>query len=524
MQVINITEQDKYYNYDKGYKVRSKTLLYHNHKSLDEDGFAAWAAEAVGTPVLPGPKEAGVSDYRYRSIGSVKQGAGIGKKLWAFQMQSGNPPSVGWDVSLRDIINGYSYELGKAVDLGRRDEYITVEVERPNRYTVSAYAELVFYHPSVLATPNLFVPVPMEITIEPVFDESAPGVNVCPVLVQRREAASGRGNCYFSGRVAELDIGDKVTLDPGYYAFAACPEPQSYEVTRDDETYTHYVNEAPAPFEIRFPATEKPFYSIANDFCCASDPQDGSRYLQPGETKLYREGLPVILPGGERIASGYNLIGAEDNDGVIVAWDEAHTTEDGGYFNAVRIARCAGNTVQLLFEDRNPDNFIGEPVYRIGGSLLVTEEHIYGLRELCHRRWIGTDIQIVWASPPNAEYLPDDYDGGRAVIVLVPGDQTGLLRQGGIIRLRQEIDASANPKNYIVSEVGTRALHLNNDDPYALSDEWRDREEVFTHLALLHLDYTGLNYEEQARFEVLGKFITVAGGLERKSEIWKLDR
>ncbi len=524
MRTININEQDKFFSYEKGYKVRSKTLYYHSHKSLDEDGFSAWTAEAVGTPVLPGLKQAGIADYRYRSIGGVEQGAGIGKRLWAFQMQSGNLPSVGWSVSLRDIYYGLFYELGKAVEIGRRDGFITVEVERPNPYIVSAFAQLVFYHPSVLATPNLFVPVPMELAIEPRAAGNAPGVTACPVSVQRREAATGRGNCYFSDQVASLDVGDAVTLGPGYYAFVACPEPQSYEVTREDETYTHYVNEAPAPFEVRFPAKERVFYSINGGYHCAAEPQDDSRYIQPGKTRLLFEGSPVLLPGGEEIASAFNLVGTDDGNEVVVAWDAVHSDGDGGYFNSVRVARCSGASAQLLYEDRNPDDYMEKPAYRVGGGLLAAKDRIYGIRELCERRWIDTDIQIVWAAPPDAEHLPDDYDGGRAVIVLVAGDQTDLLRQGCLIRLRPEIGGEANGKDYVISEAGTRALHINDNDPNALNDEWRDREEVFTHLALLHLDYSELSYEEQVRFEVLGKYITAAGGLERRSEIWSLER
>lgn len=523
MRTINITDQDRFFGYDKGYKVRSKTLYYHSHKSLDEDGFAAWKAEAVGTPVLPGLKQAGIADYRYRSIGGVEYAAGIGKRLWAFQMQSGNPPFVGWSVSLRDVYYGLYYELGKAVEIGRRDGYITVEVERPNPYIVSDFAQLVFYHPSVIASPNLFIPVPMEVTVEPVMDENATSVSVCPISVQRREAATGRGNCYFSDQVASLDIGDAVTLGPGYYAFVACPEPQSYEVTREEETYIHYVNEAPAPFEVRFPAAGRTFYSIADGYHCAAELQDDSRYLQPGKTRLLFEGSPVLLPGAEEIASGYSLVGTEAVGEAVVAWDAVYPDGEGRYFNSVRAARCSGASAQLIFEDRNPDSYLKKPAYRVGGGLLVANDSIYGIRELCERQWVDTGIQIVWAAPPNPEYLPDDYDGGRAAIVLVAGDQTDLLQQGCLIRLRRETGGEADSKDYVISEMGTRALHINDNDPNALSDEWRDREEVFTHLALLHLDYSELSYEEQARFEVLGRYITVAGGLERRSEIWSLE-
>ena len=62
MQTINVNGRNTFYSYDKGYRVRSKTLYYHSHKSLDEDGFAAWTVEAIGTPVLPGIKETGIAD------------------------------------------------------------------------------------------------------------------------------------------------------------------------------------------------------------------------------------------------------------------------------------------------------------------------------------------------------------------------------------------------------------------------------------------------------------------------------
>ena len=178
----------------------------------------------------------------------------------------------------------------------------------------------------------------------------------------------------------------------------------------------------------------------------------------------------------------------------------------------------------MLFADRNPDNYSEKSTYRIGGSLHVTEDRLYGLRELCDRRWVDTDVQIIWSAPPANDNAPDDYDGGRAVIVMAQGDQTELLPQGAKIKLRREIDGDAYPKEYVISEVGVRALHIADNDPYAMSDQWRDREEVFTHIALLHLDYTDLSYEEQARFEMSGKYITVVRALERRSEIWSLER
>ena len=101
-----------------------------------------------------------------------------------------------------------------------------------------------------------------------------------------------------------------------------------------------------------------------------------------------------------------------------------------------------------------------------------------------------------------------------------PAKTSGTLK----VVLSDDADGAAKAKIYVVSEISVRAIHINIDSKFALNDEWRDREEVFTHIALLHLDYSDLSYEEQARFEVLGKYITAAKGRDCKSELWSLQR
>ncbi len=522
MKAVRFHDADLFYRYDKGYAVASTSLRYFSYQPRESDRYARWFVQAVGDATVPSTQEIGIADYADRTEGVTTRATPRAARTFAAYIVEGKPPQLGWEAAARDLSSGHYQNLGRVLDIGAGDGETFFVVEYVATYDFPAGTYLYFYAPQILATDNLFLPRRAAVRVQYDYPQGTGGPPAAPVAVQRRDARRGKSSEYFCSRVAEIGEGEAVTLDAGYYAFIACPELRDIEVEIYDEVYVHHYNEPPAPFEVIVGPDESPGYLLTAGLACRNGPQDAARRAAPGETTLCKDGSPMKTSEGRVVATRGEVYLGRAGVNVHVGWnDHGFDAATRTWFGQCKLGRFDGAVVHKLFVDRRGPVWFGKPSYELAGGLARWGNVLYGGRRRLDRNWLKTRLRVVWAAPPQGN-LPEGYDGGRAAVLLVPGDRTELLRPGDVIRLGHTADGAPAPKEYVIAEAGADVRYLGADNPYSLDDGWRDVTAVFTWAAILEVDYGDLSYDDQVRYEVLGKYISVARGAAARHELWRL--
>ncbi len=523
MKIVNFTDDDLFYRYDKGWAVRAKSLAYTSHQPRASDRYAHWFVQAVGDATVPSTQDIGVADYETRTEASLTAELKRGGTYLRANLVSGETPAVGWELGVRELDGGPFQGLGRVAWLVVLGSTLHVRFDVPADYTFPVGARVYFYAPAAVASDNLFIPRRMPVRIAYDYPQGLAGPRPAAVAVQRRDTRRGKSSYFFPAQVAEVAEGEAVVLDGGYYAFVACHPLEDVEVDVDGELYTHHYNAAAAPFSVIVEGAPAGGYLLREDLTTRNEPQAADLYSSCGKSTLCRAGVPVKVNDGRPLSTRGEIFLCRRAADTYVGWNDFGFDERSRtYFPQCKLGTFAGGVVHKVFVDRWGESWCRTPGYELEGGVTRYGNALYGGRRGLARNWVRTGLQIIWAAPPQ-EFAPDDYDGGRAAAFMVPGDRRELFAAGDIIRLAPTAAAEPLPKEYVIAEVGAGARLIAGDSPYALDDSWRGVTAVFTWVVMLDVGREYKTYAAQVRAEVLGKYIAVAKGEETRHEVWRFD-
>jgi len=518
MRIVNFDDGDLFYRYDKGFAVESKGLRFSSHQPRTSDRYAHWFVQSVGMPAVPSTQEIGVPDYEARDEGVLayplaRGGDRLALTSWTIA------PGVGWELGVRETGRGYCQGLGKVTTVVFQGGVIWITFTTASDYDFAAGSRAYFYQPTMVASGNLFIPHRMPVRVE--YDYSQ-GFRTAAVAVHRRNTPTGAPSFFFGTQIAEIGEGEAVTLDAGYYAFVACHSLEDVALEIEGTRYTHHYNEPAAAFAVRLEGVRGDGYLLRRGLTVRQAPQDTARYTAAGPATLFRDGVRVAVNDGRPLETRADIFLATEGPAVHVAWnDHGFDGTSRAYFPQCKVAALEGTRARKLFVDRSGPRRLGTPAYEIEGGVAVFRNALYGGRRTLGRNWVRTGLRIVWAAPPQ-DNLPLDYDGGRAGVVMVPGDRTDLIKAGDILRLGISAGGEPLPKEYVVAETNAGGRVVSSHDPYALDDTWRGVTAVFTWAVVLEAGRGDKTLAGQIREEFLGKYISVSRGIETKHEVWRL--
>lgn len=518
MRTIPFGDDDLFYRFDKGVAVNSKNLRFSSHQPRESNSYAYWFVEAVGMPAVPSNQNIGVPDYEDREAGVLAHALARGGDRLALASWT-TPPAIGWSLGIRETGRGYCQGLGQVTAIVTRGGFLWIAFNGISDYDFAVGSFVYFYRSTIVATPNLFVPRRMPVRVE--FDYG-PGRRVAAVTVHRRNTPEGSPSFFFGTQIATIGEGDAATLDAGYYSFVACHSLEDVVLEIEGTAYTHHYNEPPAPFTIRLEGARGNGYLLRRGLTVRQTPPSGDRTVAPGAATLFRDENPIMVDDGRPLATRGDIFLAVSGTAAYAGWnDHGFDAVSRTFYPRCKIAALEDIRARKLFVDRAGSTWSAAPAYELEGAAAVFRNNLYGGRRTLDRNWIHTGWRIVWAAPPQ-DNLPLDYDGGRAAVIMFPGDRTDLLKAGDIIRLGTAKDSEPLPKEYVVSEInaGGRIIGLHN--PYALDDTWRGVTAVFTWAVVMEVGNGHPKLADQIRAEFLGRYISIGRGIATRHEIWRL--
>ena len=474
---INIIPDFEFQKYDKGFRVRSKRVVYDNYRLVPGTflvGTTSWDTEGIGWGTPAPFKEGGMPqltsisthvDSRY----PVSKGdtAVLVEIDWSYD-PGGDPfeehqSLVGTEMWISgyitvgvDEVRGHTMWCGKCLNI----EYIPgVGVFKVNFVnpmpqdmyitgTPLSFIKVQFGRKGVEAQEppdnNIFIPTFMDVEVK--YERNSMDDRPAEtVRVENKYSESGVESFYYPSTVANLDTGDKFKLEPGFHSFISSITPVKY---LNKASLAEALGGRVSPFYIDFKWIDtKQQYALADNLFVANDVFSIAS-KEPTNVLWFNDFYSVLWSHDDsRVEAHGNIYIYKEIDtgNIYVLVNEVNESISGdeAYYTTVRIGKYNTVTGRLtqIFYDRNDvpasEKYLHKTPSYIGTGLSSLDGVIYGTRRSYDRNWKNTNMVVGWAAPPQDD-RPADWIGGYSASFLLQGAHSSEFEVMGKIRTERD--------------------------------------------------------------------------------------
>ncbi len=517
--VINLTDANLIYNYDRGYYVKSKYIAYDNYGGPDGLHWAYLGMRAVGdAQATYTDKALGVMTFADRNLGAVI-GYPMNYGQHYLYVDAGTQKFMRGDIiHVYDSTTDHRQNLGEVLRIiAQGAAYWCIEVEFNARYNYPVGTEISWWRADIKPTPNLMLPGYRDVSVE--YDETIEGPTPVDVRIERRTSREGSPAFFWAQILGEAAKEDTLPCFGPLLALGEGNEPGQYRLVGGTTYYYdaglvpvfHVKVNDPAHFAV-LPALG---YWVRN--------LKQTETEMPGENALMYNGTAVRISNesDNKLETRGNIWLAVDGMNVYAAWNRWQRTAAHEWFYQTVWGRLHAGTVTIQGRDRVAENFTLRPPREITGFAHFDGRYWFGIKRT-EPRWVNTNIQFIWTAPPQGTDKPVDFDGGLVASCLVLYDKSDWLEAGRLLKVRGDITTpTSQEKTYFISESEvvdsreiTNATYSSKTYP----------PEMMTHVILYQVDEfppggAGLGYQLKVREELLDKYITVQKGVDIYGEL-----
>jgi len=549
-----------FYKYDKGCRVDSLEVMYHNYRLGGEgmeEGTCRWFTQTIGWGTPAPFKDGGIpkllavrsevstfpapAGQHHVHVGTswVEQPSGdaaskpyeqyVGNYVWAVGYDSDNEVQTQW--------------LGKCTDIIGHKSSGTwiIQFEHPLEYALTSsiwthsYVYLSTDTPGAHAPyENIFVPTYMEAEVGYYFDEITDRPRES-VRVERKWRKAGFESFFYPDTVADADEGESIFLDPGWHSFVSSMSPEQFTNSlSQEEAYGSKV----CQFYIDFSWIDKRQQYLLSEGMVVENNRQDNKHSMCGWNTVTVNGVDARWLNDAVVTCPGNIYLYKDpvSGDIYVMVNEVRQSIQPDVFTKVRIGRwnSTDSRFEEVFHDR--DAYTDSPKYYpnidsyVGHELCVSEGSIYGFRRKYQRNWTDTELVVGFAAPPQTASRPSDWLGGLSATILVRGDRTDLFTTPGVIRTNDV------KKTFRISEVDTVTRQLDGD---FIIDSWDTQIDLYTMMVVRSIRPmnnwdappvenwwgigVGTSYANQVAFELLGETLSVSQGYDIRDEVFVIE-
>lgn len=521
---VDLTDTYQSHNYDRGYYVKSRYLLYHSYGGPDGLHWADLSMESVGDaqPTYT-DKLLGILLPTGMKTGTFAYAAAANDQI-LYVTTAGQPIYVRDNIQIYDSVTSHRQNLGDVTEI--LESYPTgykIKVQYPLRNDYPAGTDVSWWPEAAAASPNLFLPGYRRVSIE--YDEKAArkeggkwteGPSAVDVRVEHRRTTEGSPSYFWPQVLGSINAGDGLDCLGPLLALGEGNEPGQYDY--DPGTGTYYYASGTVPEYHVLIENGAHFANLpVNGYWVRNDRQASHKETQPGMNTLVYNGVPVTISNehGAVLESRGNIWLAVDEDGhCYVAWNRWQARGSNWFLQCVWASLNAG-VATIQGRDRTGDNYTTRSMREITGFAVHYGRYWLATKRV-EPRWVDTDIRIIWAAPPQNQDKPIDYDGGNVAVAMVLYDKADDLKAGTYIKVRGSRTETPGTRVYFISE--SSVLDSREITSLMYSSSTYGPEQM-TYMVIYDLgSFTG-GYIAAARAQLLDKFITVQKGIDVYGEI-----